>query len=146
MLSIACYLNQVATYKEDFLQERKDREKTHAQMEEQREQSAVMIKDLRTEIQNLKTGASATAEDFQISQSQIIAYKKQLDACKKELEDERRRGQVMQGRIDALNALQEQMNTLKAEVCFCVLTTYFLGCTCNESVLVSECRIEEKSW
>ena len=55
-------------------------------------------------------------EDNQIWQSQIIAYKKLLDACKKELEEERRRGQVMQDRIGALNALQEQDAKLKAEV------------------------------
>ena len=137
MLSIAHYTYQVATYQEDFLQERRDREKIHAQMEEHREQSAVMIKDLRTEIQNLKTGASATAEDFQISQSQIIAYKKQLDACKKELEEERRRGQVMQERIDTLNAIQEEATLLKAEVHVCLCTCHlFVGC--NGCVPVSE--------
>ena len=48
-------------------------------------------------------------EDFQISQSQIIAYKKQLDACKKELDDARRRGLVLQERIDTLNAIEEQV-------------------------------------
>ena len=48
-------------------------------------------------------------EDFQISQSQIIAYKKQLDACKKELDEARRRGLVLQERIDTLNAIEEQV-------------------------------------
>ena len=89
-------------------------------MEDLREQSTVTIMDLKTEIKNLKTGASATAEDFQISQSQIVAYKKQLDACKKELEEKRRRGLVMQDRIDTLNATQDEANILKAEVCLCM--------------------------
>ena len=97
----------------------------HGQMEDLKEKSAVTIKNLKTdiqnlksEIQNLKTGATVTTEEFQISQSQIIAYKKQLDACKKELEEERRRGHVMQERIDTLNAIQEQATMLEAEVCF----------------------------
>ena len=38
-------------------------------------------------------------EDFQISQSQIVAYKKQLDSCKKELEEERRRGQQLEAEV-----------------------------------------------
>ena len=94
-------------------------------MEELKEQSSVIVnrletevKDLKTEIKNLKAGATVTAEDFQLSQSQIIAYKKQLDACKKELDEERRRGHVMQDRIDALNGFQEQATLLEAEVCF----------------------------
>ena len=103
-------------------------------MEDLKEESAVMIKNLKTEIQNLKTGASATAEDYQISQSQIIAYKKQLDACKKELEEERRRGQVMQDRIDTLNAIQEEATMLKAEVHVCLCNCHLIvgcnGCMC----------------
>ena len=89
-------------------------------MEDLKNQAAVMIKRLQTDIQNLKTeiknlklGESATAEDYQISQSQIIAYKKQLDACKKELDKERSNGQVMQDKIDAV---QEQMIKLTTEV------------------------------
>ena len=89
-------------------------------MEDLKNQAAVMIKILQTDIQNLKTeiknlklGESATAEDYQISQSQIIAYKKQLDACKKELDKERSNGQVMQDKIDAV---QEQMIKLTTEV------------------------------
>ena len=92
-------IHQVVTYEADFLQERSDKENVLTQMKVLREQS------------------TATAEDYQISQSQIIAYKKQLDACKKELEEERRKCQVMQDRIDVLNAIQEQATILEAEVC-----------------------------
>ena len=55
-------------------------------------------------------------EDYQISQSQIIAYKKQLDACKKELNEEKNKGQIMQGMIDSLNDHQEQMIKVTDEV------------------------------
>ena len=34
-------------------------------------------------------------EDYQISQSQIIAYKKQMDICKKELENEKRKNEEL---------------------------------------------------
>ena len=49
-------------------------------------------------------------EDYQVSQSQIIAYKKQLDNRKKEIDEERRRGQQ-----------------LEAEVYTCAITIYTLG-------------------
>ena len=105
---LALHMTQAVTYQEDFLQERKDREKIHAQMEELKDQSVVTINRLEAEIQNLKTCATASGEDFQC-QSQIMAYKKQLDACKKELEEERR-SQVMKDKVDILN---EQMFKLK---------------------------------
>ena len=94
---------------EDFLQERKDREAIHGQLETFREKSEVKLRKKLVEIERLQ-------EEYQISQSQIIAYKKQLDACKNELDEERRRGQVMQDRNDALNAHQEQNIKLKTEV------------------------------
>ena len=102
-------------YKEDFEQERKDREAMHAQLQELKEKSSLIISRLEAANHNPHK-LEQLQEDFQISQSQIVAYKKQLDACKKELEEERRRGQVMQDRIVALSALQEQIIKLTAEV------------------------------
>ena len=108
-------------YKEDFDIERKDREAMNDQLQELKEKSSAIINRLETANQALLKKYNSQKlekleEDYQISQSQIIAYKKQLDACKKELEEERRRGQVMQDRIEALNTLQAQVNKLTAEV------------------------------
>ena len=108
-------------FEEDFDNERKDREAMHDQMQEMKEKSSAIINRLETANQALLKKCNSQSleqlqEDYQISQSQIIAYKKQLDACKKELEEERNKGQVMQGRIDSLNALQAQVNQLTAEV------------------------------
>ena len=108
-------------YKEDFDNERKDREAMHDQLQELKEKSSAIINRLETANQALLKKCNPQKlekleEDYQISQSQIIAYKKQLDACKKELEEERRRGQVMQERMDMLNAKQEWMSRLAAEV------------------------------
>ena len=101
-------------YKEDFEQERKDREAMNDQMEELKEKSSVIINRLeianKTLVKKYKPQAlEQLQEDFQISQSQIIAYKKQLDACKKDLEEERRQGQVMQDRIDDLQELTTEV-------------------------------------
>ena len=101
---------------EDFLQERKDREAFHGQLEAFREKSEVEIHTLQLELRKKLVEIEQLHEDYQVSQSQIIAYKKQLDASKKELEEERRRGQVMQDRINALSVLQEQNTKLKAKV------------------------------
>ena len=101
-------------YKEDFDSERKDRVAMNDQLEELKEKSSTIINRLETANHELLKKCNSQMlqqEDYQISQSQIIAYKKQLDACKKELEEERRRGLVMQDKIDALN-IQEQMNKL----------------------------------
>ena len=101
-------------YKEDFDNERKDREAMNDQLEELKEKSSAIINRLETANHELLKKCNPQIlqqEDYRISQSQIIAYKKQLDACKKELEEERRRGHVMQERIDALN-IQEQMSKL----------------------------------
>ena len=38
-------------------------------------------------------------QDNQISLSQIVKYKKQLDSCKKELEEEKRRGQRLKAEV-----------------------------------------------
>ena len=62
------------------------------------------------------TQLAQVMEDHQITASQVLAYKKQVDSCKRELEDERRRAQLLQERIDALNGLQEEMSRLRAEV------------------------------
>ena len=101
-------------YKEDFEQERKDREAMNDQMEELKEKSSVIINRLEIANKTLVKKYNPQAleqlqEDFQISQSQIIAYKKQLDACKKDLEEERRQGQVMQDRIDDLQELTTEV-------------------------------------
>ena len=102
-------------------------------LQDMKEQSSVSvnrlqarIKELETKNKALKQHLSLTAdiqqrlaqieEDYQVSQSQIRAYKKQVDTCKKELEDERRRAQLLQERIDVLNGLQEEMSRLRAEV------------------------------
>ena len=108
-------------YKEDFDHERKDREAMNDQLGELKEKSAMIINRLETANQALLKKCNPQTleqlqEDYQVSQSQIIAYKKQLDACKKELDEERNKGQMMQGRIDTLNDLQEQIIRLTAEV------------------------------
>ena len=107
-------IHQVVICQQEYLQERRDRGKVRGKMEELKDQSTVIIDRLKTEIQSL-------TEDYQISQSQIIAYKKQLDACKKELEEERRRASQMKQRIDMLNAIQEEVTILTAEVCLCTV-------------------------
>ena len=108
-------------YKEDFDNERKDREAMNDQMQEMKEKSSSIINRLETANQALLKKCNSQSleqlqEDYQISQSQIIAYKKQLDACKKELDEEKSKGQMMQGRINALSGLQAQVNQLTAEV------------------------------
>ena len=108
-------------YKEDFDNERKDREAMDDQLQELKEKSSTIINRLETANQALLKKCNPQRleqlqEDYQISQSQIIAYKKQLDACKKELEEERRRGLMMLDRINRLNAVQEEVHKLTAEV------------------------------
>ena len=121
-------------YKEDFDNERKDREAMNDQLQELKEKSSAIINRLETANQALVKKCNPQTleqlhEDYQISQSQIIAYKKQLDACKKELEEERRRGQVMQERIYTLNAIQEQATMLQVEVHVCLCTCHLIvGC------------------
>ena len=100
-------------YKEDFEQERKDREAMNDHMQELKDNSAAIINRLETANKAIVDQGTVAAkgqqkleqlqEDFQISQSQIVAYKKQLDACKKELEEERRRGLVLQESIESLH-------------------------------------------
>ena len=100
-------------YKEDFHQERKDRVAMNDQLQELKDKSAVIINRLETANKAVANQGTVAAkgqqkleqlqEDFQISQSQIVAYKKQLDVCKKELEEERRRGQVLQDNIKSLH-------------------------------------------
>ena len=100
---------------EDFLQERKDREAKHAELQRVKESSAVIM------------GYQQLDEDYQIAQSQILAYKSQLNHCKKDLEEERNRAERQQTRIDGLNS---QLRLLNNEVCmFINLHNYFL-CTC----------------
>ena len=41
----------------------------------------------------------ALQENNQIYLSEIVAYKKQLDSCKKELEEERSRGQQLEAEV-----------------------------------------------
>ena len=57
-----------------------------------------------------------TEEDCQVSRSQVLAYKKQVDFYKRELEDERRRAQVLLEKIDTLDGLQEELSRQKTEV------------------------------
>ena len=119
-------------YKEDFEQERKDREAMNDQLQEVKEKSSKIVCRLETANQALVKKCNSQKleqlqEDYQISQSQIIAYKKQLDACKKELDEERNKSQAMQDRIDALNGLQEQMIKLTAEVMYIAMHLSFLN-------------------
>ena len=122
------YTSQAATYREDFLHERRDREAKHEELQNLTEQSAAIINRKETRIAELekeltqRVTSLATAdrekfqqlqEDYQISQSQIIAYKKQMDIGKKELEEERKRVEQRQTRIDVLNS---QLSKLTTEV------------------------------
>ena len=101
---------------EDFQQERKDREAIHGQ----HQQSLFIINGLERELNETKEKLVATdshkemeqlQEEITTSNSQIAAYKKQLDDCVMELNEWRKRGQVMQNRNDALNGFQEHENT-----------------------------------
>ena len=94
---------QATVYYEDFLQERKDREAIHAESQHIKEKSS----DYDMRYQQLE-------EDYQIAQSQILAYKKQMDICKKDLEEEREKAAQNQSRIDGLNS---QLKLLSTEVC-----------------------------
>ena len=98
---------------EDFQQTRKDREAIQGQ----HLQSLFIINRLERELNETKEKSGATdsykeieqlQEEIMTSNSQIAAYEKQLDDYEMELNEWRRRGQVMQDRIDALDALQEQ--------------------------------------
>ena len=137
---------QAATHQEDILHEK---EAKHAELKNLTEQSATVINIKETRIRELekenkeltqRTTGLATAEfqqlqeDYQISQSQIIAYKKQMDIGKKELEWERRKVEEermevekkkatieqKQSRIDGLNS---QLRLLSTEVCVCSIVT-----------------------
>ena len=108
---------QAALYQEDFLQERRDREAFNDQLHTFKEESAIKMNRLQLELNETKEKLVATdshieiqhlREEIAIIFSQTEAYKKQLDACKKELDEERERGQVMQDRIETLDALQEE--------------------------------------
>ena len=55
--------------------------------------------ELETNQAVLSTKLAQIEEDYQISRSQVLAYKKQVDFYKRELEDERRRAQVLQEKI-----------------------------------------------
>ena len=114
------------------MQERKDRESSHGKLSDIKDQSAAHVNRLESRIRELekeKAGKATAAdraflqlqEDYQISQSQIIAYKKQMDIGKKELEVERKRleeerveVEKRQSRIDGLNS---QLRLLSTEVC-----------------------------
>ena len=72
--------------------------------------------ELETNQAVLSTKLAQIEEDYQISRSQVLAYKEQIDFHKRELEDERRRAQVLQEKIDTLDGLQEELSRLKAEV------------------------------
>ena len=80
-------------------------------------------------------------EDCQVSRSQELAYKKQVDFYKRELEDERRRAQVLLERIDTLDGLQEELSKQRAEVNlvrvwsttiqWCGWYDFFSACVCQ---------------
>ena len=109
---------QAATHQEDILHEK---EAKHAELKNLTEQSATVINIKETRIRELekenkeltqRTTGLATAEfqqlqeDYQISQSQIIAYKKQMDIGKKELEWERR----IEERMEVVEKKSQQLS------------------------------------
>ena len=91
---------------------RSDREKALGQL------STVIDRNNKLEMHQavLSTQLAQIKEDCQVSRSQVLSYKKQVDFYKRELEDERKRAQVLQERIDTLDGLQEELSRLKAEV------------------------------
>ena len=85
---------QASIFKQDFLAERKDRESSYGRLTDLKDQSAAEVIRLMTRIGKLeieKAGVDRAFQqlqkDYQISQSQMIAYKKQMDIGKKELEE-----------------------------------------------------------
>ena len=52
----------------------------------------------------LSTKLEQIKEDYQTLRSRVLAYKEQVDFQNKQLEDERRRAQGLQERIDTLKA------------------------------------------
>ena len=129
MLSCHVYTacTQALVFQQDFLQERKVRESFHSRLTDIKDQSAAHVNRLQTRIRELEkekfNGRATVAadrekfeqlqEDYQISQSQIIAYKKQMDIGKKELEEVRKKVEVKQLKIDRNNL---QLSLLKTEV------------------------------
>ena len=108
-------------------------------MESIREQSAVVVNRLETTIRELekenknltqRAGVANTdkerfhqlQEDYQISQSQIIAYKKQMDIGKRELEEERKKVEqklkIIEQKQTSIDGLNNQLRLLSNEVCW----------------------------
>ena len=124
------YVLQALVFEQDFLQERKDRESSHGKMTDIKDQSAVEVNRLQTRIRELEEKAGKTTEvdrafhqlqeDYQISQSQIIAYKKQMDIGKKELEEERKKVEqnqsIIQQKQSKIDGLNSQLRLLSTEV------------------------------
>ena len=130
---------QALLYKQDFLQERKDSESAHGKLTDLNDQSVAEVNRLESRIRELEKEKAdkATAvnrafqqlqEDYQISQSQIIAYKKQIDIGKRELEEERKRVEEKRMEVEQkqttierkqtiIDRLNNQLRLLSTEVC-----------------------------
>ena len=134
--------SQASTYREDFLHERRDREAKHDELQDHRDQSAAIMNRLESrnselekenkELTQRATGLAAAdkqkfqqlQENYQISQSQIIAYKKQMDIGKKELEEERKKVEEERKEVEQrqaiIDALKSQLKLFSTEVCVCI--------------------------
>ena len=119
---------QALTFKQDFLEEQKDRESSYGRLTDLKDQSAAEVNRLMTRIRELemeKAGADRAfqqlQEDYQISQSQIVAYKKQMDIGKKELEWERRKVEEERMEVEqkqtSIDGLNNQLRLFSNEVC-----------------------------
>ena len=126
---------QAQIYEQDFLQERKDRESAHGKLTDLKDQSAAKVNRLKSRIRDLEkekadraTVAYQLQEDYQISQSQIIAYKKQIDIGKRELEEERKKVEdermeveqkqtTIERKQTSIDRLNNQLRLLSTEVC-----------------------------
>ena len=84
---------QAQTYKEDFLQERKDREQAQTKVSQAEAERSSREEGLMAELQRVKAASSAATADLhtrvlQVEQMkiQIDAYKTDLERCRNELE------------------------------------------------------------
>ena len=115
-------------YQEDFQNERKYREAKHHELQNLKDKSAAevnrlgtIIRDLEKENKELRTNGVATAdkerfqqlqEDYHISQSQLIACKKQVIIGNRELEEEKKKVE------QKLVRQTSQLRLLSIEVCY----------------------------
>ena len=107
------------------------REYSHGEM------TAAEVNRLQAKIRELDREKATTMdrsqqlqEDYQISQSQIIAYKKQMDISKKELEEEKKKVEEEKKRVEekqlSIDGLNSQLRLLSHEVT--AVVTLLLSC------------------